>query len=389
MSKNNIIMDHEYYCISCLHKMISLLFIFIIGIILLYFSIFKANIQMMSKRKSTFKTRKSMSTRSVSSRYHSRSESAQRGKELSPSIVAFSLLAIIFYCISLTSLLIGDITIDSIYWSGTPYAITSITWATANSFVYLTFMKRMRNVFKNTAYRSPKSTYIMLCILIFIYFNCEVTFFILEIDDEISKHGLSDDFKFRIETFVAVIEVFADVSISFFLTTLFCKKLMAVALATFDRDDLYDQFRDSLQSKSRQSLSAEIKVSSTQKNLLNIVTKQTVLAAIGTMTTQIWLLYYVPLVMIWSYGKDNTHNLLYLLHIISEAVVVTDMCINTLCVLLAFAYFKNYYKSLCGYCHQCCLKRCIHITQKKIATELSENQYQLELNSYHRLEDHL
>eukprot|EP01084_Bolivina_argentea_P112158 200045_1 len=356
----SIFSNHTAYCITCVHKFVGLLLCITIGIILLYFAAFKTK-QNVDQRKQGY-----------------------RGKELSKSIIILSILAITFYCISLSSVLIGDIYIDSIYWLGIPYAITSITWATANSFVYLTFMKRTYNVFCNTAYASPFSTYIILLIVIFIYFDCEIAFFTLEIYNFFDPDGISDDTKFKIETIVAVIEVIADITISFCLTTLFVRKLLSVALATFDRDELYDQHKKSLMRK--MSFSDEIEVNSAQQTLLHIITKQTILAAIGTFATQIWLMYYVPLVMIWSFGKDNTTNELYALHVLSEFMMVTDCSINALCILLAFAFFKTYYHLLCGFCHKCCLRRCIAFTKRRVARELSM-QHRIEMDSYKRLHD--
>ena len=81
---------------------------------------------------------------------------------------------------------------------------------------------------------------------------------------------------------VAVVEIFADVTISLMLIILFIKKLMKVALATFDKEELMESHRKSLHLK--ESFSDDIQVTSTQYRLLNIITKQTILAVIGTIT---------------------------------------------------------------------------------------------------------
>ena len=361
------IIKHEYYCITCLFKLVALLFCFSIGIIVLYLTIFN------NKNRTSIQRKGSSHQQEIAIK-----------REITLSVLILSLFAVIFYCISLTAALIGDIFIDSIYWFGAPYSITSITWAIANIFLYLTFMKRMRNIFINTSYSSPNSTYIKLSVIIFIYFNCEVTFFVLEIYSVIKPNEIDDELKFKIETIVAIIEVFADVTISLVLTYLFSKKLMNVALYTFDRNELIESHQESL--FTRQSFSDDIKVTSTQYQLLNISVKQTILAVIGTFTTQIWLLYYVPLAVIWSFDHGISTDKLYILHVISECILVTDCCINSLCVLLAFVFVKQSYHKLCGCCHQCCLRISVNITKRRVAQELSDCH---ELDSYHRLREEL
>eukprot|EP01084_Bolivina_argentea_P279471 477795_1 len=104
--------------------------------------------------------------------------STQPAREISTSIIILSLFAVLFYILALISLLIGDSLIDSIYFIGFPYGAMSITWATANCFVYLTFMRRLHNIFNDTIYECSKYTYTVLSILIFIYWLCEFSFFL-------------------------------------------------------------------------------------------------------------------------------------------------------------------------------------------------------------------
>ena len=150
---------HRAYCIPCIHKLLALLFCLIIGFILLRFALCQSASALKQHKR------------------HRTESNKHTSRELSRSIIICSIMAIVFYCISLSSLLIADVFIDDVHWTGLPYAITSVTWASANSFVYLTFMKRMHNVFKNTAYASSRQTYIFLFALIFIYFNWYVQYF--------------------------------------------------------------------------------------------------------------------------------------------------------------------------------------------------------------------
>merc|ERR1712061_325750 len=91
----------------------------------------------------------------------------------------------------------------------------------------------------------------------------------------------------------------------------------------------------------KESFSGKIEVSNAQKNLLNIITKQTILSTFSSFSTQTWLIYYAPLVIIWAYGHKS-ENELYTFHVISEAMMVTDCCVNALCLLLAFTFVKSH-----------------------------------------------
>jgi len=131
-----------------------------------------------------------------------------------------------------------------------------------------------------------------------------------------------------------------------------------------------------------QSFSNNIEVSHAQRNLLNIITKQTILSTISALSTQTWLIYYAPLAVIWAYGNESD-RVLYSLHITSEFIVVIDCCVNAMCLLLAFAFAKPYYICLCRSYHQCCLRNCVKRTKRKIARDLSMQE--IDLSSYRRM----
>ena len=105
-------MQHDSYCITCLIKLLCLIFCVSIAVMLVYFAIYKSGIDL--RRRQSVRM-KSPSMRSINGRKHKR--------ELSKSVLVLSLLAVLFYCISLTALLIGDIYIDSIYWFGCEYGM--------------------------------------------------------------------------------------------------------------------------------------------------------------------------------------------------------------------------------------------------------------------------
>ena len=88
--------------------------------------------------------------------------------------------------------------------------------------------------------------------------------------------------------------------------------------------------------------------------------------------------------MIWTYWKDTPENELYALHVVSEFMMAIDCCIHVLCVLLAFVFVKEWYHTLCGCCHQCCLDKCVKNTQKRVARQLNSWH---ELDSYYEMRD--
>lgn len=386
-------------------------------------------------------------------RYHSKTKK----NGISSWIIYLSVTGILFYCISLISLLIGDIIINSVYWFGIPYSITSLSWATANCCVYFLFMKRIRVIFKPTVYSSPISTYVIITVFIVIYFSCELIFCALEFYDIFANgnkqhiQGIDDRLKFKIESYVAIVEICADIIVSWSLTITFARKLSLITLAVVDTAQLHDrhmsqkyaiqsssmeieletgeekemkeeEFKDNnksllniLKSNSTQStlssnsfirslpfmnsrssaikkkISSDININDNQITLLNIIIKQTILASFSTMSTQLWLLYYVPLVFVWS-GNTASYHTLYAMHVVSELLVVIDICINVISIMLAFNFSAIYYRNVCGCCHKMCLVACRNLTKMIIVQRViryNNTELEIENKSNNCLTTHL
>eukprot|EP01084_Bolivina_argentea_P214600 364313_1 len=277
-------------------------------------------------------------------------------REISTTIIILSICAILFYCVALTSLLIGDINIDSVYFIGRPYGIMSIFWATANSLVYFIFMCRIRNLFSETVHAPATITYMIISILVLTYFACEFTFFMFEITKTTDK----------IEFAIIIVEAMADLFAAISLTLVFVKTLRNVTLQNFMFSESTigagNNFQLSLLDDVNNdefdvgSVHEHLEQNTEQKILLTLITRQTVLAITGTAATQIWLLYYVYLEFVWLNGSSDNDDKLYILHVISDSLAAMDCFINALCIFLTFIFTKSYYYTLCGLCHKQCNK---------------------------------
>merc|ERR1712176_1581738 len=122
-----------------------------------------------------------------------------------------------------------------------------------------------------------------------------------------------------------------------------------------------DNVNEEFSSRSSMSINRHyteiIDINHKQENLIQIITKQTILSLCSTFTTQIWLLYYIPIVFIFA-NDSVDYDTKYKLQKMSEVWGAIDCCVNALCVLLAFIFVADFYNKICGLCHSQCLKCC-------------------------------
>ena len=288
-----------------------------------------------------------------------------KATKIHTTIKSFSIISVLFYCISLSSLLYASIINDTVYWFNSYYGICVIFWAAANSNVYILFMIRIRLIFVNTIYSPRICIYVSILTFVIIYFLCELMIGIFELFFPPTNE------LFQVMNIIFFVELISDFIVSIWLISLFLNKLIKVLMTQMKHGD--DIKSDSM-NLDRQS------------KLLKLITKQTILSSFGTVSTQIWLFYSIFLVVVFGFYKNASYPLKFGLEMFSDICCIFDCTVNSLVILLAFDFLeKKYYRPCCHRCHKCCVKCCLKCVENKRADlemeSLSQLQTELLLNN--------
>ena len=98
-----------------------------------------------------------------------------------------------------------------------------------------------------------------------------------------------------------------------------------------------------------------------QVSLLDIITKNSLLASTAIIAYDIFIILYVALELI-PFTSISTHTMIVLFYVQSVASFI-----EMLCIYLTFNWGGTVYTKCCGCCHTECLKCCRNVAKRKIA----------------------
>lgn len=284
----------------------------------------------------------------------------------------YSILAVVFYLITIVSFLIGETLTSSlknaIYWYGLPYVITSLTWATGTILTYLLFIHRIKKAFENIEYlQVSKKLLIIIYILISIYYLCQFLQSLAELFGVLHVH-IASNFTNAVFDIGSNTELCIDLLLSLLLLYLFISKLMFfkpneisqshvhsnttrstgttgcqkqanchdkpgninTKVNSIKNDNYYNNSGDINYNHSTSEITSELTTFSSnllsnlsleehQEKLIELMTKQTVLSVFAILSTDTCLIYDTILAYLLTYdskmdvnydnfGDDNDNN---------------------------------------------------------------------------------
>ena len=229
-------------------------------------------------------------------------------------------------------------------------------------FIYLVFLYKIEIAFQGTRYQIGNCIiYVSYCVM--------AIFFILKLVDTTIDALLSEDIldnhidEFWRTFYFLSLEVM-DLSLSGILISLFIRKLLDVTV------DLTDK---SLQNGSNEdkdhelSYSGTVQLNDTQKGLLNVITKHSVLSITSVISAQIYFIILTTIHGIDEFGQNfestkkerTAFNIAFIFW-------GMDGLINCLCICMNLDFNHSIYYIFCSSCHEYCKICCRRQTKAKI-----------------------
>lgn len=229
--------------------------------------------------------------------------------------------------------------------------VSMLSWNFAQILVFILYMLRLHLTFSETVYKVSRGVYIFCGLLIIAYLLCSAiwvvhSILILRIHFH-DEQNLKPIFNTLSTSYFIGIEVI-NLSMSMVLISLFVGKMVRVAVAL--RDDPLHQSPSMLTlTGSSRVLSvqqkASLHINDQQMEMLNAVTKYSVLSVVATIMTAVSTLVFCGCLLSGKIVWGSSMAGLFL---------SVDCIVNPVCLFLLFAINKRIYRMLCSRCHICC-----------------------------------
>lgn len=249
--------------------------------------------------------------------------------------------------------------------------ITQFFWIMAQASCCFMFMSRLKQTFQNTKYQLTKTTISIFygALIIFILLNFAI-WALFEIIYNTSH--ISDSTAFRINAILLTIANVLDFGIGSWIVYSYSAKLL----------QCMQQFNDDLQQNiavvAMSDRSDSIHLSSTQRIILTIMTKLSLISFLAIGATQIYLISELILYSLVDLrDKGNSFYLLWY----SITIILQSFCsaMNVICIFVSLEFAEPFYGKVCCKAHSCCGKVCNFYAKRKM-------KQVVEMNFYHKID---
>lgn len=275
------------------------------------------------------------------------------------SIQFISIVAIFMYAISCMTMAYRLTKISSIQqpsgiYQWTIIYILGISWRIGQTLTYILFIKRLKYIFKSTKYKSSSMTYNILYILSIIFAAIEIIKNTLNYLWNKNTFNLKNDyeyFEYNIVYIDYILSLIIDSLLSIVLIYLFLSKLCRLNIDIsmyeyeYNKKSIYDN-------NNNHSLNKR------QLNLLQIISRITVLSITTVLSSQLLMIFFVLV----FFKKDKVLNL-SIFWIIFWSI---DCIINSLCIFLSFDFAIKWYHLICYPFDSCSIKICKRYTKNSV-----------------------
>lgn len=255
--------------------------------------------------------------------------------------------------------------------------VTQCSWLIAQISCCFMFIFRLRQTFKNTKWAISKTTISMFYVSLFIFMLINIAIWTI-FTITYNTSDIPDITAFKINSILTIIVNIMDSIISFCTVYLYSSKLLQ-CMEKFN-DDLYTNIATIAQ-RNNDAMSGGgrgIRLSSTQKMLVELMTKLFLISFLALGSTQIYLISQVILYSMVKLRNDGD-PLYFTMYFITIILQSFSCVINTICIYTTFDFSEKFYNNLCSKAHGCFAFCCSNYAKRRMNKAV-------ELNFYHRVD---